>query len=153
MCATLISKPLPILFNNSVINECFPNEWEKANIIPVHKKGDMQIIKNYRPVSLLPISSKIFEKIMFNSLFKYPEDNKLLTCNQSGFWHGDSYVHQLFSITHKIYKSFNANLSLEVRGVFLEISKAFDQVWHNGLLYTLKFLGICSLYYKLIQSS
>ena len=79
-------------------------------------------------MSLLPISSKVFEKIMFNSLFKYLEDDKLLTCNQSGFWHGDPYVHQLFSIKHKIYKSFDANLSLEVRGVFLETSKAFDQV-------------------------
>ena len=128
----------------------FPNEWKKVNI-PVHKKGDMQIIKYYRPVSLLPISSKMFEKVMFNSLFKYLEDNKLLTCNQSSFRHSDSYVHQLFSITHKIYKSFDVKISLEVRGVFLEIPKAFDQVWHDGLLYTLKLLGICGRYYKLIQ--
>ena len=51
--ATSISKPLHILFNNSVINECFPNKWKKANVIPVQEKGDKQI-KNYRPVSLLP---------------------------------------------------------------------------------------------------
>ena len=62
LCATSISKPLYILFNNSVINECFPNEWKKANIIPVHVKGDKQIIKNSRAVSLLPNCSKIFEK-------------------------------------------------------------------------------------------
>ena len=67
-CLTSISKPLNILFNNSVINECFPNEWKKANIISVHKKGDRQIIKYYRPVSLQPICSKIFEKNIFNSL-------------------------------------------------------------------------------------
>ena len=60
--ATSISKPRHILFNNSVINECFPNEWKKANIIPVHVKGDKQIIKNSRAVSLLPNCSKIFEK-------------------------------------------------------------------------------------------
>ena len=59
----------------------FPNEWKKANIIPIHKKADKQVIKNYRPVSLLPICSKIFEEIIFNSLFKYLEDNKLLNCN------------------------------------------------------------------------
>ena len=98
LCATSISKPLHILFNNSVISECFPNEWKKANVIPVHKKGDKQIINNYRPVSLLPICSKIFEKIIFNSLFEYLEDNKLLNCNQSGFRSGDSCVHQLLSI-------------------------------------------------------
>ena len=62
LCATSISKPLYIRFNDSVINECFPNEWKKANVIPVHEKGDKQIIKNSRPVSLLPNCSKIFEK-------------------------------------------------------------------------------------------
>ena len=152
LCATSISKPLHILFNNSVISECFPNEWKKANVIPVHKKGDKQIINNYRPVSLLPICSKIFEKIIFNSLFEYLEDNKLLNCNQSGFRSGDSCVHQLLSIIHEIYKSFDTNPSPEVRGVFLDISKAFDRVWHDGLLYKLKLLGICGRYYNLIQS-
>ena len=61
-------------------------------------------------------------------------------------------VHQLPSVTHEIYKSFDANPSLEVRGVFLDISKAFDRVWHDGLLYKLKLLGICGRYYNLIQS-
>ena len=108
LCATSISKPLHILFNNSVTNEHFLNEWKKANIIPVHKKDGKQIIKNYRPVPLLPICTKI------------------TTCNQSGFWSNNSCVHQLFSITHERYKSFDTNPSLEVRGVFLNISKAFD---------------------------
>ena len=62
LCTTSISKPLHVLFNNCVINECFPNEWKKANI-PVCKRGDKQIMKNYRPVSFLPICSKIFEKL------------------------------------------------------------------------------------------
>ena len=66
LCATSVSKPLNIIFNNFVINECFPNEWKKGNIIPVHKKGDKQIMKNYRPMSVLPICSKSFEKIIFN---------------------------------------------------------------------------------------
>ena len=138
LCATSVSKPLHILFNNSVISECFPNEWKKANVIPVHKKGDKQIINNYRPVSLLPICSKIFEKIICNSLFKYLEDNKLLNCNQSGFQSGDSCVHQLLSIRYKIYISFVSNPCLEVRSIFLDISKAFNRVWHNALLYELK---------------
>ena len=96
LCAASISKPLHILFNNSVINECFPNEWKKANVIPAHEKGDKHI-KNYRPVSLLPTFRKILEKFIFNSLFKYLEDNKLLNCNQSDFRSGDSFVHQLLS--------------------------------------------------------
>ena len=96
--------------------------------------------------------AKFLKKISL-TLFKYLEDNKLLNCNQSGFRSGDSCVHQLLSITHEIYKSFDANPSLEVRGVFLDISKAFDRVWHDGFLYKLKFLGICGRYYNLIQSS
>ena len=152
LCATSISKPLHILFNNSVISECFPNEWKKANVIPVHKKGDKQITTNYRPVSLLPICRKIFEKIIFSSLFEYLEDNKLFNCNQSGSRSGDSCVHQLPSITHENYKLFDASRSRGVRGVFLDITKAFDRVWHDGLLYKLKLLGICGSYHNLIQS-
>ena len=152
LCATSISKPLHILSNNSVINECFPNEWKKAHVILVHKKGDKQIIKNYRPVSLLPICGKIFEKIIFKFLFQYLKHNKLLNCNQLGFRFGDSCVHQLLSITHEIYKSFDVNPSTEVRGVFVDISKPFDRVWRDGHLYKLKLLGICGRYYNLIQS-
>ena len=118
----------------------------------VHKKHDKQLIKNYLPVSLLPICSKIFEKVIFNSPFKYLDDNNLLNSNQSGFPPGDSCVHQLLSITHEIYKAFDANPSLDVRGVFLDLSKAFDRVWHDGLMYKLKTLGICGNYYGLIHS-
>ena len=127
LCSTSVSKPLHILFNNSVINECFPNEWKKANIILVHKKCDKQIIKNYRLVSLPPICSKILQKIIFNSIFKYLEDNKLFNCNQSGFRPGDSCVHQLLSITHEIYKSFDANPSLEVPDIRGSLSKVNHQ--------------------------
>ena len=96
------------------------------------------MIKNYRPVLLLPICSKIFEKVIFNSLFKYLDDNNFLTSNQSDFQPGDSCAHQLLSITHDIYKAFDANLSLDVRVVFLDLPKAFSRVWDDGLMYKLK---------------
>ena len=147
-----ISKSLFLLFKHNLENESFPNEWKKANIVPIHKKGDKQLIQNYRPVSLLPIFGKIFEKIIFNSLFKYLENNNLLNPHQSGFRPGDSCVHQLLSITYDIYKSFDANPSLEVRGIFLDMSKAFDRVWHEGLLFKLKRLGLSGKYYGLIKS-
>ena len=60
-------------------------------------------------------------------------------------------MHQLLSLTHEICKLFDANPSLEVRGVFLDISKAFDRVWNDGLAYRLKLLGICSKYYNSMQ--
>ena len=116
--------------------ESFSKEWKKANTIPVHKKGDKQLIINYWPVSLLPICGKVFEKIIFNSLFVYLNNNNLLNSNQSGF-RSDSCVNQLITITHDIYKAFDVNPPLEVRGVFLDLSKAFDKVWHDGALYKL----------------
>ena len=76
LCASSIAKPLSILFSNYFENQCFSKEWKKANIVPVYKKNDQKLIKNYRPVSLLPVCGKIFEKIIFNSLFKYLEINK-----------------------------------------------------------------------------
>ena len=121
ICASSISKPLAILFRNCLESECFPKEWKKVNIVPAHKKHDKQLIKSYWPISLLLIYSKNLEKLIFNSLFKYLGDNDLLTCSQSGFWSGDTCVYQLLSITHEIYKAFDANPSFDVRGVFLDL--------------------------------
>ena len=84
--------------------------------------------------------------------FKYLDDNNFFTSNQSGFWPGNSCVHQLLSISHEIYKAFDANPSLDVRGVFVDLSKGFDRVWHDGLMYKLKNLGICGSFCRLIHS-
>ena len=118
----------------------FPAEWKKANVVPVHKKGDKRILKNYRPVSLVPICGKIFERLIYYNLFEYFIENDLLSQNQSDFKPGDSCIYQLISITHEIYQSFDAGI--EVRGVFLDISEAFDKVWHEGLIYKLKQNGV-----------
>ena len=69
-------------------------------------------------------------------------ENNLLDPNQSGFMPGDSCIHQLISITHEISASFDSNLSLEVRGAFLGISRAFDRVYHAGLIYKIKHMGV-----------
>ena len=63
-----IQKPLSIIFSNCKNHTTFPDSWKKSNICPIHKKGDKQVINNYRPVSLLPICGKIFERLIFNSL-------------------------------------------------------------------------------------
>ena len=78
-----ISKPLHLIFENCLETESFPNEWKKENIIPVHEKGDKQLISNYQTVLPLRICKKVFENIIFNSLFNYLNNNNLLNSNQS----------------------------------------------------------------------
>ena len=140
ICVAAIYKPLAIIFKQRVGTGIFPSEWKKDNIVPIHKKGDKQTLKNYRPVSLLPICGKILERLMFNGMFNFFIENELISSNQSGFKPGNSCVNQLMSITHEIYKSFDEGH--EVGGVFLGISKAFDKIWHDGLIFKLTQNGI-----------
>ena len=117
--------------------------WKLANVIPIFKKGDKQLTKNYRPISLLPICGKNFEKIIFNNLYGQLNSNHLITKNQSGFRPGDSTTNQLLYLVNEIHQAFENSGSLEVRAVFLDMSKAFDKVWHDGLIFKLKQNGIC----------
>ena len=93
----------------------FPSEWKKGNIVPCDKMGDKQNLKNYRPVSLLPICGNFFERLIFNKMFSFFLVNNLLASFDDRF---------------------------EVRSVFLDIFKAFDKVWHEGIIYKLKQNGI-----------
>ena len=140
ICSTSICKPLRLIFNHCIESGIYPCERKKANVVPIHKKGDKQTLKNYRPVSLLPICSKIFERLIYNKMFGFFLDKGLISANQSGFKPGGSCINQLLSITHNIYESFDDGY--EVRGVFLDISKAFDKVWHEGLIFKLQENGI-----------
>ena len=89
---------------------------------------------------LLPIAGKIFERLFHDRMFEFFIANNLISKNQSDFRPGDSCINQLLSVTHEIYRSFDDNL--EVRAVFLNISKIFDKVWHKGLTFKLKQNGI-----------
>ena len=128
ICGKSSCKPLQLIFSQCIDTGSFPSECKKANVIPVHKKGHKKCLNNYRLVPLVPIWGKIFERLIFNEMFRFLIENNLFFSNQSGFKPGDSCITQLLSITHKIYKSFDDRF--EVRGVFLDISKAFDKVWY-----------------------
>ena len=123
LCGNSICKPLSIIFNDCLNKGKFPHEWKKANVVPVHKKGNKQSFKNYRPISLLPICSKIFERLIYNEMFTFFTENNLISPNQSGLRPGDSCVNQLLAITHEIYESLYEGS--EFREFFLKLSISY----------------------------
>ena len=139
-----------MIFISCLNYETFPAEWKKANVVPVHKKGDHQCVKNYRTVSLLPVFSKMFERLTCNAMFKHSLDSNLISSNQSGFKPADSCINQLIAITHDLFKGFDEGL--EVRGVFLDISKGFDKVCNEGFISELRRNGICCNLLQLLIS-
>ena len=90
----------------------------------------------------MPVFGKIFEKLIFKSLFEYLDEQKLLSEHQSGFWPNDLCTNQQLSNVHDLYTAFDVDPTLEVQGVFLNMSKAFDKVWQEGLIYKLIQVGI-----------
>ena len=85
LCGDLICKPLELIFKTCLRNGRFPLEWKRANVVPIHKKGDEQTIKNYRPVSFLPICWKIFERLLYDTILDFFSKNNLLSPDQCGF--------------------------------------------------------------------
>ena len=101
-CDVSICKPLELIFRSCLENRKFLTEWKKANVVPANKKGDKQNLKNYRPISLLPVAGKIFERILYNNMYEFFRENNLISPDQSDFKPGDARINQLLSITHEI---------------------------------------------------
>ena len=135
-----LSFPLSDLFNFSLTASKVPLIWKEANVTPIFKKDDPSVVSNYRLISLLSTVGKVLEKIVHKHLFNFIRDNNILTTLQSGFVPGDSTVNQLVDIYNTFCHSLDQGK--EVRAVFCDISKAFDRVWHRGLLYKLESAGI-----------
>ena len=152
LCDDLVVLPLRILFGNILSTATYPDIWKLANVAPIFKKCDKQLIENSRPISLLPLCGKIFEKIIFNNLYKHLITHHLITKNQSGFRPGDSTTNQLIDLVDEIHQAFDSTKSFEVRAVFLDISKAFDYVWHDGLIFKMRQNGISGKLLKLFQN-
>ena len=112
--------------------------WKLVNVAPIFKKGNKQLLKNYRPISPLPVCGKVLEKIIFNNIYTYLHTNNLITKNQTGFRPGDSTTNQLLYLLDEINQTFHSTKSFEVRTVFLDTSRAFDKVRHDGLIFKLE---------------
>ena len=133
--------------------ETFPSCWKKANVVPVQKKEDRNLLKIYKPISLLPIFGITFERMLFKDLFNYFHKNQFFTKWQSGFLAGDSCISQLLSIVDDITSFFDCDPAIDVRGVFLDISKAFDKVWHDGIIFKLETYDVKGKLLNLIKNS
>jgi len=139
-CVHTISEPLHILFTRSLHESYFPDSWKIAQVTPLFKKGDKSLPSNYRPISLLSCCGKLFERIVFKYTYNFLLDNNLIYKYQSGFLPNHSTVYQLIDIYHHVCQALDQNQFSCM--IFCDISKAFDRVWHKGLLFKLKQNGI-----------
>ena len=139
------------LFNKCLKESCFPDCWKVSSVVPVFKNvGERSTAKNYHPVSLLSVVSKVFEKLVNNRIVDHLENFGLFSDFQYGFRSSRSTVDLLTVVSDRIARAFNR--SGATRAAALDISKAFDRVWLAGLLHKLKSYGISSQIFGLISS-
>ena len=137
---SVICHPLCSIINSSIFSSTFPKAWKCASIVPLHKSGDRTTPSNYRPISLLPVASKLLEKHVQKQLSSHLNQNDLLFPFQSGFRQNHSTESLLLFCLDQWYKALDNKKYVGV--VFLDISKAFDTVNHNLLLLKLSRLGL-----------
>ena len=145
-----ISEPLCNIANLAMNKGVFPDSLKVAKVIPIYKSGNRSLLTNYRPISVLSVFSKIFERIIYDNLMFFIENNDILYNRQYGFRHQHSTYHTLIDFTEKISNAFESNKFLI--GIFLDLSKAFDCIDHNILFDKLYFYGIRGIALDLIKS-
>ena len=150
-CEPELSYILAKLFNKCLKESCFLDRWKVSLVVPVFKNvGERSTAKNYRPVSLLSVVSKVFEKLVNNRIVDHIEKCGLFSDFQYGFRSSRSTADLLTVVSDRIARAFNR--SGASRAVALDIFKAFDRVWHAGLLHKLKSYGISGQIFGLISS-
>ena len=120
------------LFNLSLTSSEFPQAWKDALVIPIPKTGDLSNVKNYRPISLLPIPGKILEKLVHTQLSKFIEDNGILSDIQHGFRKSHSTIHSVAQLVK--YVNTNMDMGKPTLATYVDFRKAFDCVQHGRLL-------------------
>ena len=140
ICPEKIAKPLQIIFNKSLEQGKYPSAWKIANVIAIFKRGDNSLPSNYRPISLISCVGKVMERVVYKHVYNHLQKYKLIYEYQSGFLPKNSTVHQLLEIYDCI---LNALERKEISCfIFCDFSKAFDKVWHKGLLHKLNSYGV-----------
>ena len=137
-CTEQISPSLCSLFIHSLNKGKIPRKWKSADVTPIHKKDSKEAAENYRPISLLPIVSKVLELCVGNRFYTYVKD--LASALQDGFLPNRSCVTQLLSVLHTIGQSLDKNIQTDM--IYLDFAKAFDTVDHSVLLEKLRLYGV-----------
>ena len=135
-----IENSLAVLFNTSIETSQFPDSWKVARVTPIFKDGDKTEKSNYRPISVLPVISRLFEKLVFEQLYDFKEENGHFTSDQSGFLRQRSTLTCLLKMSDDWYNGLD--LGKLVGLVFIDLKKAFDTVDHNILCKKLELYGI-----------
>jgi hypothetical protein len=139
---TVIAKPLEIIFRNSLCSYSLPQDWKRANITAIYKKGPKIVASNYRPVSLTSIICKIFEGFFRDGLVNFMMENNLLSDRQFGFLGGRSTVLQMLHVLEKWTDLLDNGNTIDI--IYFDFMKAFDTVPHKRLLRQLQLYGIPS---------
>ena len=140
LAATHIAEDITFICNSSIDSNCFPDKWKEAKVSPLHKNGPIEEINNYRPISILPVLSKVLEKHVSDSLTLYLNENNLLHKTQSGFRPHHSCETALNFMTDSWLNAIDDGKMIGV--VLVDFKKAFDLVDHNILMSKLEFYGI-----------
>ena len=145
-----ICEPLCLLFDESMNEGLVPDDWRRANVVPIFKSGGRNRAENYRPVSLTSQVCKILETLIRDTIVEHLETNNLLNGSQHGFRKGRSCMTNLVTLLDRITKCLDGGDSVDV--VFLDFAKAFDKVPHMRLLGKIKSFGIEGKLLKWIES-
>ena len=133
-------EPLLLIINQSLSQGKFPDKLKLAKVTPIHKKDDIHKFDNYRPVSVLSSVSKVFEKVIFNQLYKYFQDNSLFHTSQYGFRSNHSTELAALEFLDRVMNEMDKGQT--PLSIFLDFSKAFDTIDHNILIHKLKYYGL-----------
>ncbi len=145
-----ISLPVSKIFNKSVHLGIVPQSLKIARVVPIFKSGDKTKLINYRPISIIPTFSKLFEKLMYNRMIKFIDKYNILSSSQYGFRSGRSTNHAILDLVNSVTMHLDAGD--KAAGLFIDISKAFDSLNHRILLKKLSAYGFRGLIYNWFSS-